>query len=234
MQDSLTRWRTMARGAWDYFRNPQLRDPWGGPFNNQQARQALFRAILGALHPWAVVETGAYRGSTTEYFARTGLPVFSAELDLHAYAFSRARLWRASNVRILNGDSRAVLRALLDGPLGAGRGANTFFYLDAHWGEDLPLAEEIDLVFARCPDAIVMIDDFAVPGDAGYGYDDYGPGKALNAEYIGPAINAHQLAAFYPSTPATRETGALRGCVVLAQAQRHGPALAGLPLLHAA
>ncbi|MFO1355135.1 MAG: hypothetical protein U1F72_03210 [Gammaproteobacteria bacterium] len=224
----------MARGAWDYFRRPQLRDPWGGPFNNQQARQALFQALVAALRPWAIVETGAYRGSTTEYFARTGLPVFSAELDLHAYAFSRARLWRASSVTIVQGDSREVLRALLDGPVGPGRGANTFFYLDAHWGEDLPLAGEIDLVFARCPDAIVMIDDFAVPGDEGYGYDDYGPGKALDAAYIGPAVSAHGLAVFYPSTPSSAETGALRGCVVLAKAGLHGVKLSALPLLRMA
>ncbi|GMU76672.1 MAG: hypothetical protein AMXMBFR45_21630 [Gammaproteobacteria bacterium] len=234
MQDKPNRWRTLAQGAWDYFRHPELRDPWGGPFNNQQARQALFQALLQAFRPWAIVETGAYRGSTTEYFAGTGLPVFSAELDLHAYAFSRARLWRAANVRISNGDSRAVLREWLDGPIGTGRGANTFFYLDAHWGEDLPLAEEIDLIFARCPDAIVMIDDFEVPGDGGYGFDDYGPGKALNAGYIGPAMKAHGLAAFYPSTPAASESGALRGCVVLAKAQLHGQTLAGLSLLRAA
>lgn len=233
MLDSLKRWRAIAQGAWDYHRRPDLRDPWGGPFNNQRARKSLFLSLVEAFRPWAIVETGAYRGSTTEFFAKTGLPVFSAELDLHAYGFSRMRLRRDGNVKIMNGDSRAVLRELLDGPMWTNHGSNSFFYLDAHWGEDLPLAEEIDIIFSRCPDAIVMIDDFAVPGDDGYGYDDYGPGKALNADYIAPALQAHGLAAFYPSTPSSAESGALRGCVVLAKAAQHGAKLSSLPLLRA-
>jgi hypothetical protein len=31
---------------------------------------------------------------------------------------------------------------------------------------------------------VAMIDDFRVPGDEGYAYDDYGPGKALTADYL--------------------------------------------------
>lgn len=234
MLDSVKQWRAMARGVWDYFMRPDLRDPWGGPFNNQSGRKALFHSLLETFRPWAIVETGAYRGSTTEFFATTGLPVFSVELDFHAYAFSRVRLREARNAKVLNGDSRVVLRDLLDGPSWVNHGANAFFYLDAHWGEDLPLAEEVDIIFSRCPDALVMIDDFAVAGEPGYGYDDYGPGKTLEAAYIGPSIQAHDLAVFYPSTPSSEETGALRGCVVLAKADQHGGKLATLPLLRVA
>src|SRR5206468_11787016 len=121
-------------------------------------------------------------------------------------------------------------------------------YLDAHWNADLPLAEEIDIIFSRCPSAVVMIDDFQVPSDAGYGYDNYGPGKALVSGYIRPAISAHQLQAFYPSTPSAADypstplaaaglaaAGRLRrGCVVLANEACHGPVLASTPLLRPA
>jgi hypothetical protein len=55
-----------------------------------------------------------------------------------------------------------------------------FFYFDAYSNEDLPLAEEIDIIFGRSPHAVVMIDDFEVTDDPGFAYDDYGPGKALN------------------------------------------------------
>jgi hypothetical protein len=104
-----------------------------------------------------------------------------------------------------------------------------FFYLDAHWNVDLPLAEEIDLVFRRCPAAVVMIDDFPVPSDAGYGYN--GPGKALVSDYFEPAVLAHQLRAFYPATPSAVESGGRRGCIVLAKDNCLGPVLASLPLL---
>jgi hypothetical protein len=106
-----------------------------------------------------------------------------------------------------------------------------FIYLDAHWGNDLPLAEELEIVFGACEGAIVMVDEFEVPFDAGYGFDDYGPGKALTAAYIEPAIVSHSLGTFYPSTPSASESGARRGCVVLAKYAIHGPTLSAFPLL---
>jgi hypothetical protein len=94
------------------------------------------------------------------------------------------------------------------------------FYLDAHWGEDLPLFEEIAKIFSSCAQAIVMIDDFKVPNDDGYGYDDYGIGKALTREYIAPLVSEFQLAEFYPRTPSAAESGFRRGCVVVARNPR--------------
>jgi hypothetical protein len=134
-------------------------------------------------------------------------------------------------VTLRHGDSREVLRSLLEGPLRPLRHSSLFFYLDAHWREELPLAEEIEIVSARCPAAIVMIDDFQVPGDAGYGYDDYGPGQALTPAYIAPALAAHGLRAFYPSTPSVEESGSRRGCAVLAKDAVHGRTLEAVSLL---
>ena len=93
-----------------------------------------------------------------------------------------------------------------------------------------------------------MIDDFEVPGDAGYGYDDYGPGKALVLDYIRPAISEHQLQVFYPSTSSTADypstplaaagfaaLGTLRrGCVVLVKDAGHRSVLASISLLRPA
>jgi hypothetical protein len=109
-----------------------------------------------------------------------------------------------------------------------------FFYLDAHWNEDLPLADEIDIIFGRSSNAVVMIDDFEVPGDPGFDYDDYGPGKALNAEYIAPLAEKHGLAIFYPSVPSREETGRRRGCTVLCKSAFLGRALQHIPLLRQA
>ena len=82
-----------------------------------------------------------------------------------------------------------------NGALNGLSGLTVFFYLDAHWNDDLPLADEIDIIFSRCPWAVVMIDDFEVPSDPGYQFDDYGPGKALVLGYIRPAVLAHELRA---------------------------------------
>jgi hypothetical protein len=66
----------------------------------------------------------------------------------------------------------------------------------------------------RLHSAVIMIDDLAVPHDAGYTYDDYGPGKALNLEYLG-SVAEFQLSMFWPKASSRWETGAKRGCIVL-------------------
>ena len=120
---------------------------------------------------------------------------------------------------------------LFDGPLRGSRNHSLFVYLDAHWNDDLPLAEELEIVFGACPNAIVMVDDFQVPFDAGYRYDDYGVGRVLTANYIEPIVAAHGLRILYPSTPSVHETGARRGCVVLSKNTALALALTSLPLL---
>ena len=58
-----------------------------------------------------------------------------------------------------------------------------------------------------------FVDDFAVPGDPGYGFDDYGPGKRLDLEYLRQG-KLRDLIVFFPSVPSHEETGAKRGCVI--------------------
>ena len=218
-------------GWLDYARFPMRRAGWGGPFNGQQYRQVLFFALIEKLQPAAIIETGTHLGTTTELFAQTNRPVFTIESNLRAYGFAQARLWRRRNVKRVLGDSREALRAILTGRLHHLTDAPLFVYLDAHWNADLPLAEEIDIIFSSCRSAAVMIDDFEVPGDAGYGFDSYGPSRTLNASYVAAAVREHRLATFYPSTPSTTETGKRRGCAVLCREVMLGEALRAIPLL---
>ena len=214
----------------DYVRRPSKRVAWG-PFNGQPVRTALFRDIIANTQPRAIVETGTYLGNTTERLAETGLPVYTIEANCYNFGFARARFWQRHNVTLLRGDSREILRGLLDGRLRGLCTSPIFFYLDAHWNEDLPLAEELEIVFRRCPEAVVMIDDFQVPFYPGYGYDDYGPRKALVSCYILPAVSNHKLGSFYPSTLSADEGGSRRGCIVLAKDSVLKSTLSSLPLL---
>ena len=182
--------------------------------NGQRWRCLMFAELVHKTEPKAIVETGTYRGTTTEWLAAFQLPVLSCEAHPENYGFSRARLQATPNVRVLKADSRAFLRQLLGGPFGDGR---NLFYLDAHWNTDLPLAEELEIIFGRSLDSVVVIDDFEVPGDPGYAFDDYGGGKALTLEYISPMVDRFKLRAHYPTTSSAEETGAVRGCVVLAR-----------------
>jgi hypothetical protein len=106
--------------------------------------------------------------------------------------------------------SREFLRAILveadrDPPI---------YYLDAHWQDDLPLLGEFDLIPTRGCSAAIMIDDFAVPSDPEYCFDDYGPGKALRLELLAKAA-PRGASLFFPTLPACQETGARRGCAVI-------------------
>lgn len=225
------RLRFELKGSLDYLRHPERGERWGGPFNGQRARVALFESIAVKCSPVAIVETGTYLGTTTEYLAATRLPIYSVEYDRRTYGFAKTRLWRQRNVHLKRGDSRAALRAWLDGPLHNYCGGPVLFYLDAHWEPDLPLSGELAVIFDRRSNAIVMIDDFNVPFDNGYGYDDYGEGKALVPKYIEPAVRSYQLRVFYPSTPSAEETGARRGCVVLVREALLIRKMKSLPLL---
>jgi len=90
-----------------------------------------------------------------------------------------------------------------------------FFYLDAHWYDDLPLAQELDIIERGWRQFVVMIDDFRVPGDEGYRYDAYGPERTLAIEYLADILRSRNLEAFFPTASSAEETGPKRGCVVI-------------------
>jgi predicted O-methyltransferase YrrM len=222
-------------GSIDYYRFPEKRSSWSGPFNGQANRVRIFHAIIACIQPTAIIETGTYLGTTTEFMAATTrLPVYTIEGHPRHYGFARARLWQKPNVKLYQGDSRIELKRILDDPSKYQPGTSLFIYLDAHWNEDLPLASEIDIIFRRVSNAVVMIDDFEVPGDPGFGYDDYGPEKVLNAKYIASLAEKHDLEIFYPSASSSEETGSRRGCVVLCKSTSLGGKLRPMPLLRQA
>jgi hypothetical protein len=199
-------------GALEYFLRPSLRSSFGGPFNGQRHRREIYDEIVGRLRLEAIVETGTFRGTTAEIFAKAGVPVYSVEAHPRFHTFCRVRFWweGKSNLRLYRSDSRTFLRQLVGDPSVPRHGV--FFYLDAHWADDLPLREELEIIFGNWKRAVVMIDDFEVPGSR-YKFDDYGPGKALNLAYLQPVLSEHGPAVFFPSENAASETD--RGCVVL-------------------
>ena len=60
-----------------------------------------------------------------------------------------------------------------------------------------------------------MIDNFKVPNDDDYSYDDYGSGEVLDAIYLAATMATRSLKLRYPSSASNLETGRQRGCGVL-------------------
>lgn len=185
--------------------------PYGFAMNGQTARLEVTRQIIHRCGIQQIVETGTFRGTTTEWFSGFGLPVNTVETDPSTYEFARRRLARLPNVHIELGNSVEVLHRLASE---LNTALPTLFYLDAHWWNYLPLHDELELILQAFSAPAVLVDDFQVPGEEGYGYDDYGPDKALTPEYL-RTCKTDATIVFYPSTPAREETGCRRGCVVL-------------------
>jgi hypothetical protein len=91
----------------------------------------------------------------------------------------------------------------------------------------LPLFEETRILFALSSGIVVMIDDFQVPDDLGYSFDSYGTAATLNLAYLRLG-EIPETRVFFPALPSLAETGARRGCIVLAKA---GPLADGLATL---
>lgn len=124
-------------------------------------------AVLLAFQQWSgakvLVETGTYRGDTTEslrpYFER----VETVEADPMLFAAAQKRFAATPNVRLHFGDSAKLLPAIL-----AELKQKAVFWLDAHWcgnntfGDYLSAAimPELEAIFAHhVADHVILIDD---------------------------------------------------------------------------
>lgn len=220
----------MSLGNAAFGRLEQLLRRGGGvlPMNGQAARLEITREIFELCAIERIIETGAFRGATTAFLAQFEKPVVTIEISSRFAAYVDARLKALPNVEVLNANSVDGLKAII-----AKRQwleYTTFIYLDAHWYDYLPLKEELELIFGNFSRAIVMIDDFAVPDDPGYNFDDYGPGKALTMDYVSRARIGTPT--FYlPAVRGQHETGSRRGTVVIAAEPELAERLGKAPLL---
>ncbi len=154
-------------------------------------------------------------------------PVYTIEAVPRSFYCARKRFKSEDGIHYELGDSRLFLEKL-------GRkhelGGSLFFYLDAHWHEDLPLNEELQVIARSWPEPVIMIDDFEVPDDPGYAFDDYGPGKRLAVSYLSEEF-LRDFCLFWPSLRGEEESGLRRGCVVICRRGATAQKLAKLPAL---
>ena len=187
-------------------------DMWWPELNGQHVRIATITRLLESYDCDVIVETGTFRGASTKFFAGFGKPVYSVEVSIRHQTVARVRLWQRSNVTLVIGESREFLRKFGE----ESRVSRPFFYLDAHWGESLPLREELEIIWSNFNTALVAIDDFRVPHDPGYAYDAYSSGS-IDLEYCSPPP---EIAVCFPALPASAETSHRRGTAYMAKGSR--------------
>ncbi len=215
-------------GIFDYFSKPEYKNIWGGAFNGQAFRCAIFEELCETISFNVIIETGTFRGNTTAFVANKQLPVYTVESDSRNYGYVLARFLFKPRIHTIHNDSRAFLKVLAedkDFPKD-----KVFFYLDAHWDKELPLREELDIIFATWRESVVMVDDFKVPRTK-YQYDDYGEGKALTIEYLQTSQHSNDFQLFFPAKGDEHETGFKRGCVVLTNSPKCARRLSAMQTL---
>ena len=176
-------------GRLEYFTNDDYKEIYGGPFNGQRIRQEIFLDMIQNLGVISIVETGTFRGSTTSFFAKTNLPVYSVEINPKYYGYSKMRLKKFKNVRLFNNNSIKFFEDIIKEDLIPT--SNIFFYLDSHGhGNNTPLKDETKLIFDSFSNSVVMIDDFEVPNTS-YGFDTR-EGVAMNLDLLHKVIKYYE------------------------------------------
>ncbi len=108
------------------------------------------------------IETGTYRGDTAAWAAQHFARVTTIELGPVYHAAAKARFQAAPNVRLVAGESSAVLREIVPA-----LAKPALFWLDAHWsgldtaGREIecPMLAEVALINSAPRVHTVMVDD---------------------------------------------------------------------------
>ena len=97
----------------------------------------------------------------------------------------------------------------------------------------LPLSKELEVISQKFSSWVAVIDDFKVPFDEDYRFEDFGPGQVLDMEYI-KRCGIRDAIAFFPNVGGRWETGLKRGCVVLVGNHELAAKCRAVPLLQLA
>lgn len=190
-------------------------------FNGQTVRKEIFTELASKFKFQYIFETGTWIGDTTGFMANTAnIPVFSTESNPLLHALAKMRLKNFTNIKLELLDSRQFFKKYANNS--EITKSSIFIYLDAHSHDNLPLYEEVELIAQNWDKFVIMVDDFKVPFDKGYGYANYGKGKILSIEYLHGLFKQYNLLPFFPSKPSSEESGPKTGCVVLAKSGEFG------------
>jgi len=149
--------------------------------------KAVFEIIGRELKVTSIIETGTYVGLSTSLMATMfpGIKIYTCEINELNYQRARKNLKKFLNVNLYREISPKFLKWLIDSQQ---IGNRPFFFLDAHWLDEWPLEEEIKIISNNLISAVIIIDDFKIPGDDRFKYDKYGT-KECSIDLIIPKLN---------------------------------------------
>lgn len=149
--------------------------------------EAKFRQLVKDYGIQTIIETGTWRGYTARRMAEFVGEVHTIEKNPELFRMAMETLAGLENVSPYLSDSRENLSTIIN------YGANhpILYYIDAHWGDDWPLFEELEIIAANDPRCVIVIHDIQVPGKD-FKYDTYN-GQALTFELVKPYLDKLQF-----------------------------------------
>jgi hypothetical protein len=156
----LLRWTIHLKDRIDLFRRQlSKKNEFLCPLEKRQMVLRLLRSHQ--LH--LVVETGTYLGDMADFLAKNGHTVITIELDANLAALARRRFRKSRNVRLVEGDSGALMATIIDQIK-----SPALFYLDGHYSGpgtakadcETPVIAEVNAILANAmAGSVVAIDD---------------------------------------------------------------------------
>lgn len=179
--------------------------------NGQYYRRKIISSLLSNIKFHYIVETGTEYGFTAAYFSTFNKKVISIEKSKPLFYLAKKKLENFKNIHLILNDSKNIENILNQNQID--KESQIFFYLDAHSENDYPLLKELEFITSNYKKNLIIIDDFQVPEDDGYGYDSFN-GKKLNFKLIKNSLIGKNFI-YFPKISSKVETGKLRGYILI-------------------
>ncbi len=161
-----------------------------------------------------LVETGTYRGHTTQEFSKMVPTVFTIELNEKYYAEAVRGFAKFRNIISIRGSSHLEMKKIIEGFYGKFV-QPALFYLDAHWYKYNPLLDELKVIANYgLKNCLIAIHDFKVPGK-NFGFDKFSDGTEYTFEFIKKSVENIYGIGGYEYHYNEKANGANRGIIFI-------------------
>lgn len=164
-------------------RTPNLMPFQDQPFNGDTFIQEEFLKLKHRYELTTAVETGTCLGSTTLFLSNNFEKVYTVEVNEAYLSIAQQKFISHKNIEVFKGDSATILAYQLNK-----LSNRTIYFLDAHWGGQCPLKNELAAIANAGLRPVIAIHDFQVPGELLLGFDSYN-GQLFTLEWIKPSLD---------------------------------------------
>jgi len=194
------------------IQEPLLMQNQNGALNEDIYAQKEFFFLREENNLKYAIETGTCLGYTTEYLSQMYDLVHTIEIapNFKKIAYEN-RLKNLDNVKMYEGSSSTLLRTMIqDLPSKEG----IFIFLDAHWGTNCPLKDELRQIAEEGIKPVIAIHDFVVPNRPELGFDSIN-GQPFNYEWLKEDFDKIYGEGNYKHYYNSESTGAKRGIIYI-------------------